>query len=379
MSFTDRLGMTVPQAVLAWALVLFVGGASGVIAMLLCHYLLTFGGQDSANKHGISKVTATRLGGVAIVSYLVLHLGYLYAQGLYLPSPGESSVILAAIAFFILGIYEDMTGALSARLRFGCMLAIAGATLFIYPELALQPVGIFLIDLVLGDSLIALLFTALCVAFLPNAFNTADGANGLVSGISVAVLGGLSVVAPVELSPFLAAGAVGCLVFLVFNLISGRFFLGDGGAYFLGAFCGLATVIVSNTTDVSVWWLLAMIFYPVADLLWSMGRRLLTGSSPFKPDNQHFHNLLFAYLDSDRRSSMQANTTCGVGIAVLFSGLPLAMGMSESLLVQSGQWLWIVIFQWIVYAAGWWYLSQRLCVLPDDQTSAAATVTLDAT
>jgi len=369
--------MTVPQAILAWVLVVFVGGASGVIAMLLCHYLLTFGGQDSAHKHGISKVTATRLGGVAIVSYLILHLGYLYTQGLSIPSSGESSVILASIAFFVLGIYEDMTGTLSARLRFGCMLAIALCTLLIFPELALEPVGIFLVDLVLGDSLTALLFTTLCVAFIPNAFNTADGANGLVSGISVAVLCGLSGVAPAELSPFLAAGAVGCLVFLVFNLISGRFFLGDGGAYFLGAFCGLAVVIVSNTTDVSVWWLLAMIFYPVADLLWSMGRRYLAGSSPFKPDNQHYHNLLFAWLDSSRRSSMQANTTCGVGIAVLFSGLPLVIGMSGSLPVESGQWLWIVILQWIAYAVGWRYLSQRLCVLPIDQTETDVSAALD--
>ena len=60
MSFTDRLGFTVAQAVAAWLLVFLIGGAAqGVVAMLLCHYLLTFGGEDSANKHGISKVSAT--------------------------------------------------------------------------------------------------------------------------------------------------------------------------------------------------------------------------------------------------------------------------------------------------------------------------------
>ena len=158
-----------------------------------------------------------------------------------------------------------------------------------------------------------------------------------------------------------------CLVFLVFNLISGRFFLGDGGAYFLGAFCGLAVVVVSNTTDVSVWWLLAMIFYPVADLMWSMGRRYLAGESPFKPDNQHFHNVLFAWLDSSKRSSQTANTTCGVGIATLFAGLPLALSLGGALPVESGQWFGVVVVQWAIYALGWRVLNQRLCLLPSSE------------
>ena len=117
-------------------------------------------------------------------------------------------------------------------------------------HLILLPVGISWLDVILRLPISAVLLTAVCVAFIPNAFNTADGANGLVVGISLAVLTGLTAVAPAEL-PFISAGAVACLVFLVFNLISGRFFLGDGGAYFLGAFCGLAVVVVSNTTDVS--------------------------------------------------------------------------------------------------------------------------------
>ena len=359
--------MTVPQAVLAWALVVFVGGASGVIAMLLCHYMLTFGGHDSSDKHGISKVSATRIGGVAIVAYMALHLGYQYTAGIYQPSVAENSIIITALAYFLLGIYEDLRGNLSARLRFGIMSAIAAATMAFSSHLVLLPVGLGWLDVILRLPILAVLLTAVCVAFIPNAFNTADGANGLVAGISLAVLTGLTAVAPVELMPFISAGAVACLVFLVFNLISGRFFLGDGGAYFLGAFCGLAVVVVSNTTDVSVWWLIAMIFYPVADLIWSMGRRYLAGDSPFKPDNQHFHNVLFAWLDSSKRSSQAANTTCGVGIATLFAGLPLALSMGGTIPFESGQWFGVVVVQWAIYALGWRVLNQRLCLLPSSE------------
>ena len=366
MSFTDRLGFTVSQAIAAWVLVFLIGGAAGVVAMLLCHYLMTFGGEDSADKHGISKVTASRVGGIAVVGYMLIHLGYQYFTGLYSPSFAENSVFLTAMAYFALGFFEDLRGNLSAKLRFGLMAMIAAGTLLLSPHLVLGPVGIFFVDAAVSTQITALLFTAICVAYIPNAFNTADGANGLVSGVSLATLTGLSAVAPPELLPFIASGAVGCLIFMIFNVISGRFFLGDGGAYFLGAFCGLSVVLIANQTDASVWWLLSMIFYPVADLLWSMGRRALDRKSPFEPDNQHFHNVLFAWLDTDKRSSVVANTTCGIGIAVVFAGLPLAIFSTGLIAADSFNWLWVVVLQWVVYGAGWRYLNQRLCLLPDD-------------
>ena len=46
MSFRDRLGLSVSQAVVAWGLVVLIGGAAGLIAVLICNYLLSFGGGD---------------------------------------------------------------------------------------------------------------------------------------------------------------------------------------------------------------------------------------------------------------------------------------------------------------------------------------------
>jgi UDP-N-acetylmuramyl pentapeptide phosphotransferase/UDP-N-acetylglucosamine-1-phosphate transferase len=365
MSFTDRLGFTVSQAIASWLLVFLIGGVSGVVAMMLCHYLLTFGGEDAANKHGISQITATRLGGVAIVVYMLMHLGYQFQLGAYDPAMDQAVLILICLAFFVLGVFEDLQGSLSARIRFVGMLAIGAIAMLVAPDLALQPVGIIWVDLILGSSqLSAVIFSALCIAYIPNAFNTADGANGLVGGTSAFALAAFIPIAPPELMPFISAAFVGCLLFLVFNLISGRFFLGDGGAYFLGALCGLSMVVVSNTSDVSVWWLLSLVFYPVADLLWSMARRLRSGASPFAPDNQHYHNLLFAYLDSSDRSSTAANTLTGVMIAMLFSGVPAFLTLTGIWSAEAEVWLLWVCGQWLVYGAGWKYLNDRLCVLP---------------
>ena len=365
LSFTDRLGLSVPKAILAWGLVILIGGAAGLVAMLICNYMLSFGGQDAENKHGISEVTATRLGGIAIVAYMAMHLGYQVYLGVYYPSAEEMYILATCAAFFSIGMYEDLKSNLSARNRFSLMLMIGLATIYLSPGLILQPVDISWVDTILSSSaMVAGLFTALCIAFIPNAFNTADGANGLVAGVSAFSFMALISVAPATLLPFLLACLVGCLVFLVFNLISGRFFLGDGGAYFLGALAGLSLVVISNTTDVSVWWLLSLVFYPVADLLWSIGRRTINKSSPFAPDNQHFHNLLFAYLDQGRQSSMASNTTTGLLIAFIFSGSALFLLLFADWGPGDPVWFWWVCGLWIAYGLGWRYLNARLCALP---------------
>ena len=349
----------------AWGLVVLIGGVAGLFSMLICSYVMSFGGIDSADKHGISKVTASRVGGLAIVTYMLVHLGYQFRLGVYLPLGDEGFVIVTCLAFFVLGMFEDLQGNLSARIRFSLMLVIALLTLMLSPSLVLQPVGIFWVDAVLGSSkTVALLFSGICIAFIPNAFNTADGANGLVAGTSIFALAGLTMVASPSALPFLSAGLVGCVIFVVFNLISGRFFLGDGGAYFLGALCGLGLVIVSNNAEVSAWWLLSLIFYPVADLIWSMVRRLLDGGSPFEPDNQHLHNLLFTYLDSRSMSSMTANSLTGLSIALIFSGLPAGVAWSGLWVVTDGVWLMWVCVQWLIYGLTWKYLSTQFCVLP---------------
>ncbi len=364
MSFRDRLGLSVSQAVVAWGLVVLIGGAAGLIAMLICNYLLSFGGEDSSGKHGISTVNATRLGGVAIVTYMLMHLGYQAYSGLLLPPLTEAAIIATCFSYFLIGVYEDLSGLLSARIRFSLMLCLGLVTISLAPDLVLSAVGISWVDFIVGgSSQSAIIFTALCVAFIPNAFNTADGANGLVAGTSALAFIAFISVAPHDLVPFLLAAVVGCLVFLVFNLISGRFFLGDGGAYFLGVLAGLSLVVISNDSDVSVWWLLSLVFYPLADLIWSMFRRLREGTSPLNPDNQHFHNLLFAWFNAGNRSPMRANNYTGLFVVAVFSGVPFLSTIFELVPTSDERWFFLVIGQWAIYIVGSKYLNDRISML----------------
>ena len=114
----------------------------------------------------------------------------------------------------------------------------------------------------------------------------------------------------------------------------------------------------------SVWWLLSLVFYPVADLIWSMARRLREGISPLNPDNQHFHNLLFAWLNAGNQSPMRANNLTGLTVVFVFSGVPFLLTILELLPASADGWLFLVMVQWIFYIIGSKYLNDRLCILP---------------
>ena len=45
------------QAVVAWGLVVLIGGAAGLLAMLICNYLLSFGGKIRLASTGSLQLT----------------------------------------------------------------------------------------------------------------------------------------------------------------------------------------------------------------------------------------------------------------------------------------------------------------------------------
>ena len=139
--------------------------------------------------------------------------------------------------------------------------------------------------------------------------------------------------------------------------------MGDGSPTF-GVLAGLTLVVISNESKVSVWWLLSLVFYPVADLMWSMVRRLRQGVSPLNPDNHHFHNLLFAWLNAGNHSPMRANNYTGLFVVAMFSGAPFLLTILQVMPLGSSGWFFLVLGQWALYIIGLRYLNDRLCVLP---------------
>jgi UDP-N-acetylmuramyl pentapeptide phosphotransferase/UDP-N-acetylglucosamine-1-phosphate transferase len=361
----DQLGLSPARATILLVLCAVIGGVAALFAILICYFMLNFGGHDAADKHGISSIHSIRIGGVLIVVYLLFNLLFQHVTlGLSALDGVGGMIVMVALPFFMLGFYEDLKGLLSARFRFIAMLALAFTAVILDSRFVILPLGDWLLDaLVFNHPAVALVFSALCLAFLPNAFNTADGANGLVSGTSLIAVLALSQVAPPELVSILHSVAIACALFLVYNLVTGRFFLGDGGAYFLGALLATTIIIIANGSNISLWYLLALIFYPVADLIFSMIRRVLAGKSPFEADNSHLHNLIFAWLSVRSSRDKRANTITGLFIATFYAGTAFALQQTETMQNSPNAWFVVFCVFWSTYVLLWYWLHRSVCAL----------------
>ena len=119
----------------------------------------------------------------------------------------------------------------------------------------------------------------------------------------------------------LPAGLYGASLFLIFNVVSGRLFLGDAGAYAIGSAMLVTGLTAFSEGVVSLPFLAVLFFYPCVDFSVSLIRRCINGESITAPDNDHLHNRVYAYFKSVFKSKNMANSATGLSIAAGSSGL----------------------------------------------------------
>jgi UDP-N-acetylmuramyl pentapeptide phosphotransferase/UDP-N-acetylglucosamine-1-phosphate transferase len=121
-----------------------------------------------------------------------------------------------------------------------------------------------------------------------------------------------------ELSVILASAVGG---FFVLNFPKGLIFLGDTGSYFLGYAVGVLSIILAGAknTLVSPWVPMVVMFYPVWETIFSAFRRLKEGRSPFYPDKEHLHFLLFKFFGNSHLKT----TACFLAAQVVISAVAI--------------------------------------------------------
>jgi len=176
----------------------------------------------------------------------------------------------------------------------------------------------------------------LCVVGYINAGNMADGANGLLSTIAIAVL----LVGYLETeSGVVIALMVSTIVFSLFNVVTGSMFLGDSGAYFLSAIMALICVDLYMQGNSSVWFYACLLSYPCVELIRVLYVRWKLGGSLLVADNNHLHNMLFEKLKSFGVSPLLGNTCTGLSLAVLSTLIPLTGYLLDLAPLSSPVWL----------------------------------------
>ncbi len=268
-----------------------------------------------------------RLGGAAVLLGMMASWGV----GIALSSLGDPASLrldgwvvawlLVLLPSAVGGIAEDMTQRLTVRYRLG-FTAVSGVLAVVLLGLSVPRLDIPWLDMLLSAApWLGFSIALLAVAGLPHAFNIIDGYNGLAGMVALIVCLALAHVAlqvgDRALAALLVSTAAATGGFLLWNYPRGMLFAGDGGAYIWGVVIALASVaLVQRNVQVSPWFPLLLLIYPVWETVFSIYRKLARGVSPGVADALHFHQLIYRRIvrsvfhdDESRRMLMRNNRT----------------------------------------------------------------------
>ena len=328
-------------------------GLGGLIIILLMQWMtLQSYASDAVDKHGIAEVQASRLGGVALVLGISMSLALFMTNADTAPEvfsqvQANWPIWVGAAGCFTLGLIEDLrNNSLSPRFRLISKTLVLVMVFLLAPQLVPNSIGLPGVDWLLSIPFIAFVVCLFFSVGFINAVNTVDGANGLVIGIFVincyiftAEMDGIA----------LPAGLYGASLFLIFNVVSGRLFLGDAGAYGIGSAMLLTGLTAFGEGVVSLPFLAVLFFYPCFDFIVSLFRRRLNGQSMTAPDNDHLHNRVHGYFKSVFKSKNMANSATGLSIAAGSSGIALAGYVGELIPISSNLWFFVFLAQCGLY------------------------------
>ncbi len=241
---------------------------------------------DDINKdHAIHRNEVPRIGGLGIF------LSFLLIIFITRKFTCVECVIFPSLIFLV-GFWEDLKKNISAKYRLILQLVISCFAILLF-GLKIKSVGF----LNLPDP-VSIIFTLIALSGFTNALNIIDGLNGLAAGIAVIFMFFLGLTFQnygYSDFAFFCFLLIACIIgFLIFNFPSGKIFLGDGGAYFLGFVCAFLSIkLVDFVPEVSPWFPFMLGIYPVWEVLFSVYRRLKKNKHPFSPDRLHFHTLVF--------------------------------------------------------------------------------------
>ena len=225
------------------------------------------------------------------------------------------AVLLPAV---LCGIAEDLTQRMKVVWRLA-MTLVSGLLALWLLGLEVQRLDLPWVDgLLHAAPWLGMGVVLLAVAGLPHAFNIIDGYNGLAGMvafiISLALVHVCLQVGDRHLAAIVVCMAGATAGFLVWNYPRGLLFAGDGGAYLWGGVVALASIaLVQRHPQVSPWFPVLLLIYPVWETVFSIYRKLARGESPGMADALHFHQLIYrrivrsVLLEDEARRMLRRN------------------------------------------------------------------------
>lgn len=305
-----------------------------------------------------------RLGGIGMLAscsvgwlWMVLSERFSFPNQIGLDDRTAASLWLVAFLTVAAGVYEDLTQRLPARHRL--LLTVAAAVVACWLlKLSVPRLGLLVVDeWWKGHAWFGLTLAVVAVSGLPHAFNLIDGYNGLAGTVALVCCFALAYVAlqvgDRQLAAVVLVLAGATAGFLVWNYPRGLIFAGDGGAYLWGVVIAIASVtLVMAHSQVSPWFPVLLLIYPVWETMFSIYRKTVRGQSPGVADALHFHQLIYRRIvrgvfhdDEARRMLMRNNRTSPYlwGFAVL-TVVPAVLFWTNTLILMAFCVLFVVTY-----------------------------------
>lgn len=247
---------------------------------------------DPIKSRSSHNTLATKTGGIALFSSLFFCTIYYYFKQ---NEVFDFSLLLPLSIIFIIGVYDDFYEA-DFKLKFFIQIIVA-KLLIDNGFLINHYYGLFGLQEI--PHLLAQFTTIFVFLVLVNAFNFIDGIDGLATSFAIFALVSFEFLNySTDLTSLNTICIGGLFPLYYFNFKKERkIFLGDAGSLFLGSLIAVnafhyldpsQAVKSGNRVLISV----AVLLYPLLDLLRVFVIRLRQNKSPFSADQNHLHHIL---------------------------------------------------------------------------------------
>jgi UDP-N-acetylmuramyl pentapeptide phosphotransferase/UDP-N-acetylglucosamine-1-phosphate transferase len=269
---------------------------------------------------GVQKIhhqLTPRIGGLGI--FLAVVSAYFFENSARADILGP--LILAGLCAFIFGFVEDLTKQVNVLTRLLATI-LAGVAGWAITGISLSHVGVPLLDTLLKNQGVSVLFTAIAIGGIANAINMIDGLNGLASSMMVIAMVAIATIAhsvgDISLAVASLTVAAAIFGFFLLNWPWGNLFLGDGGSYFGGfALAWSCVLLVERNSSISPFAGLLVCIYPFTEVWFSVYRRKIRAHNPASPDLQHLHSLIYRRYLSTTKLQVSENSIAGLIVGAL--------------------------------------------------------------
>lgn len=278
--------------ILAISLALATPLVLGFLVLKFSHLFLSAQKKRADNKapQASHRGNPLRIGGLLILIGCFLSAGAIASL-----SEGKFILLIlaSAIPVFVAGFVEDMGIFVSPIIRLLAAFLSSGFAIYLTGFL-IPDVDLIYIDTMFTAAPIAILFTVFCTGLFCHSLNIVDGLNGLATQVIICAAIGLTIIGFQidfkQLAAFCMILTFATVGFGYFNWPNARIFLGDAGSYGIGhVLIWIGIAYLSTDNKIAFPALLLIIYWPIADIVHTVARRILARRNIFQPDSDHIH------------------------------------------------------------------------------------------